>query len=167
MKKTPNSKSPAVRETASPAPSNPTRVVGFKRLSEEEYSALGSIQSPIVVDDLVIDSARLQAARLHRDTDDDKLRERAISALKEMKPDGVVQGMLAVQIIGVHNAVIEFLSRATAPAQTSDEIDRNVLRVTRLGRLLSEQVEMLQKLQGRHVQQKIIVEHLELRDQAK
>ena len=33
----------------------------------------------------------------------------ALVALVEMKPDGDSQAMLAVQMIGVHNAVVEFL----------------------------------------------------------
>src|SRR5262245_42968081 len=100
------------------------------------------------------------------EADDDRIRERAIKALKETKPDGVVQGMLAVQMIGVHSAVVEFLSRASNSNQDSDVTDRNVARATRLMRLFNDQCDAMQKLKG-HIQQKIVVERVEVHDGGK
>ncbi len=68
--------------------------------------------------------------------------------------------MLAVQMIGAQRAAMTFLERATLPGQTSDGIDANVLRATRLMRLFNEQVETMAKLKGKGGQQRVVVEHV-------
>src|SRR5262249_22517364 len=139
MKKTKSkSKSLPARQTAATAPNNSTRVVEveFRGLTKEEYLAFG-IKSQVVVRDLVIDSGRLQIHHNKADMDNknhDQIRDRAFTALEEMKPNGITQSMLAVQMVGVHNAAVDFLSRSSTNGD-SDIVDRNVLRATRLMRL--------------------------------
>lgn len=68
--------------------------------------------------------------------------------------------MLAAQMIACHDAAMNFLCRATAQDQTTDVIDRNVLRATRLMRIFGEQLEAMQRLKGRTRQQRVTVEHV-------
>ena len=72
-----------------------------------------------------------------------QLRLRAFDAVVEMRPNGITQTMLAVQMVGVHTAIVEFLSRAAAPEQMMEMTDRNVARATRLMRLFNEQCEVM------------------------
>jgi hypothetical protein len=43
--------------------------------------------------------------------------------LEQIKPEGDLQSMLAVQMIGVHNSAIEFLMRAMDENQTFEGTD--------------------------------------------
>ena len=56
-----------------------------------------------------------------------------------------------------------FLNRATIK-EHPEAIDSNVIRATRLMRLFLEQVEALQKLQGKTGQQKVVVEHVHVNE---
>jgi hypothetical protein len=84
----------------------------------------------------------------------------AVETLQEMKPEGVLQSMLAVQMIGVHNTAIKFLMRAVYKDQTFDGADANVLRATRLMRLFNDHLEAYAKLKGKTSEQKVTVEHV-------
>ena len=53
-----------------------------------------------------------------------------------------------------------FLRRATLEGQTTETIDANVLRATRLMRLFNEQVETMARLKGKSGQQRVVVEHV-------
>jgi hypothetical protein len=84
----------------------------------------------------------------------------AVETLEEMKPEGVLQSMLAVQMIGVHNTAIKFLMRAVYKDQTFDGADANVLRATRLMRLFNDHLEAYAKLKGKTSEQKVTDEHV-------
>ena len=84
----------------------------------------------------------------------------ALGTLSEIGPRGALEMLLAVQMMGVHQAALKFLANATAEAQTPEGGDLNVLRAARLMRLFLEQVEAMQKLKGKHGQQKVTVEHV-------
>jgi hypothetical protein len=113
----------------------------FKQIVEEECRELG-LQYVIVAQDLIGHSARLQFRR-NDEKNRGRLRARAFAAVEEMKPDGITQTMLAVQMVGVHYAIVDFLSPATM-------------------RLYNEQCELMQKLKGQHGQQKIVDERVEV-----
>ena len=49
-----------------------------------------------------------------------------ICAIEQMKPEGINQTMLAVQMVGTHYAIVDFLKLATMPNQTTEAVDRNV-----------------------------------------
>ena len=85
---------------------------------------------------------------------------RAMALLGELGPGNGLEAMLAVQMIGVHEAATEFLHRANAPEQTIDGTDRNVVRATRLMRLFNEQLTAMARLKGRTSQQRVVVEHV-------
>jgi len=139
------------------------REILLKAIAEEEARSLG-LQSTFVAQDLVGHSIRLQ---VRGETDRFRLRIRGIEALLEFKPEGVTQTVLAVQMVGVHKAIVEFLSPATAPGQTVEVNDSNVVRAARLMRLFNEQCEVMQRLKGQHAQQKIVVERVEVHDGGK
>ena len=84
----------------------------------------------------------------------------ATSLLGEMKPEPAVEGMLAVQMVGVHQAATMVLARANMEGQTFERADAYVLQATRLMRLFKEQLEALAKLKGKTGQQKVTVRHV-------
>jgi hypothetical protein len=84
----------------------------------------------------------------------------ALALLGECQPSTAMEAILSVQMMGVYNAATLFLYRATLPEQTADGVDRHVLRAVRLMRLFTEQLETLQKVQGKTGQQRVIVEHV-------
>lgn len=95
--------------------------------------------------------------------DPEKTREHAsiaIETIEEIKPEGALQSMLVVQMIGVHNTAIKFLMRAADKDQSFEGADANVLRATRLMRLFNEQLQALASLRGQTGQQKVTVEHV-------
>lgn len=86
----------------------------------------------------------------------------ALDLVVELAPANATQALLAVQMLGVHEAALLFLQRATSEAQTFEGCDANVLRATRLMRLFSEQAELIARLKGKTSQQKVTVEHVHI-----
>jgi hypothetical protein len=84
----------------------------------------------------------------------------ALGTLTEIGPKGALENLLAVQLIGVHNAALMFLRNAAADGQDIEVRDANVLRAVRLMRLFIEQLEAMAKLRGKVGQQKVTVEHV-------
>jgi hypothetical protein len=72
----------------------------------------------------------------------------SLSMLGEMAPRNATEGMLAVQMMGVHCAGVEFLKRSQLPGQTVEGVDSNVARACRLMRLFTEQLDAMAKLKG-------------------
>jgi hypothetical protein len=85
---------------------------------------------------------------------------KAIRALAEYAPKNVIEASLAAQMTATGEAALLFRNRATIPEQPTDNIDRSVLRATRLMRLHLEQIEAMQKLKGKVGQQRVTVEHV-------
>jgi hypothetical protein len=84
----------------------------------------------------------------------------AVKTLAEMAPRNTTEGMLAVQMIGVHNASVEFLRRSLLPDQTIVGVDANIARASRLLRIFTAQIDAMAKLKGTAGQQKMTVEHV-------
>jgi hypothetical protein len=93
-----------------------------------------------------------------------KLVVTAVQLLGEIKPEGALQSMLAVQMIGVHSTAGKFLRMATAEGQTFDGTDANVHRAVRLMRLFTEQLATLASLRGKTSEQKVTVEHVHVHE---
>jgi len=87
----------------------------------------------------------------------------SLAVMEEMAPRSVTEAMLAVQMIATNDAALMFLRRATL-GQSTESIDANVLRATRLMRVFTEQLEAMQKLQGKAGQQKVTVEHVHVHE---
>jgi hypothetical protein len=90
----------------------------------------------------------------------DTLLTNATAMLAELQPATATEAMLAAQMVGTQRLAMTFLSRATLDGQTSQAVDANVLRATRLMRLFTEQVEAMAKLKGKGGQQRVVVEHV-------
>jgi hypothetical protein len=89
---------------------------------------------------------------------------KAITSLAEYGPRNAIEASLAAQMTATCEAALMFLNRATVQGQTTEVIDLNVLRATRLMRLHLEQIEAMQKLKGRTGQQKVTVEHVHVHE---
>src|SRR5580704_11745190 len=89
-----------------------------------------------------------------------KKTEVAMKTMKEMAPGNLTEAMLAVQMIGVHNAAVRFLQRGLAPNQTCGGSDVCLSRATKLLRVFTEQLTAMAKLKGKSGQQKMTIEHV-------
>ena len=84
----------------------------------------------------------------------------AMCLLGEIGPKNATEALLAVQMVGVHNAATFFLAQAVSEGHTRDGADVHVLRATRLMRLFNEQLGAMAKLRGTAGQQRVTVEHV-------
>jgi hypothetical protein len=84
----------------------------------------------------------------------------AVEMIIELGPKNATEAMLAVQMIGVHEAADRFLKQATVGTQTSEGVEANVNRASRLMRLFLDQVEAMVRLKGQIRQQRVTVEHV-------
>jgi hypothetical protein len=84
-------------------------------------------------------------------------RQVALDMMYEMKPGTLVEGMLCQQMIGVHFAALSYLYKA---AFAGDHSESYLAFTTRLMRLFHEQAEVMARLKGKTVQQKVQVEHI-------
>lgn len=82
-----------------------------------------------------------------------------LAALEAVAPTDAVEGMLAAQMIGTHEAAMECLRRAMIPDQTFEGRDANLKHAAKLTQIYARQMEALDKHRGRG-QQKITVEHV-------
>jgi len=84
-------------------------------------------------------------------SEDQKLERIAVSVvmLNGIRPQGELEGMLAVQMVAAHNAAIECLRRAMIPDQTLDGRDIQLRHAARLLSIYARQVEALDKHRGK------------------
>ena len=82
-----------------------------------------------------------------------------MAILQGIKPQDVIEGMLAVQMIGVHNMAMEAMRLVMISDQHPEAKDRNTNRATKLLRTFAAQMEALKKYRTGG-QQKMIVEHV-------
>jgi hypothetical protein len=115
------------------------------------------VNAPEVAGILVAQAAAMPALQTRTARED---LQTAIHTLEQIKPEGALQSMLAVQMIGVHNSAVRFLRRASEEGQTFEGADANVHRAVRLFRLFNEQLQALASLRGKTGQQKVTVEHV-------
>lgn len=83
----------------------------------------------------------------------------ALAALHGIHPRETLEGLLAVQMVGVHNLAMTFMARAVVNGQTIDLVNHNVNRATRLLRTFVAQMEMLNRLRGKG-EQRMVVKHV-------
>lgn len=86
-----------------------------------------------------------------------------LAVLYGIKPKDELEGMLAVQMVGVHNLAMECMRRAMLENQTEYGVDTNVSRATKLLRTFTAQIEALNRYRG-HGQQKVVVEHVHVNE---
>ena len=99
-----------------------------------------------------------------RDDSDEALatsKESTILTLMGIDPQDDLEGMLAAQMLAVHNATMECFRRAMVEDQHFDHRERNLNFANKLSRTFTMQVEALQRYRGKG-QQKVTVEHVHI-----
>ncbi|MEE9402404.1 MAG: hypothetical protein V3V47_04305 [Desulfobacteria bacterium] len=87
----------------------------------------------------------------------------ALAILNGIQPQDELEGMLAVQMIGVHNMAMETMRRAMLANQNSNAKQANVNQATKMLRTFAAQMEALKKYRTGG-QQKMIVEHVHVNE---
>ena len=96
------------------------------------------------------------------DISDDAKIERVVLALElyeSLEPADGAEGMLALQMVGTHDAALECLRRAALPNQTFEGRDMALKHAHKLMTLYAQQLATLNKHRGKG-QQKVTVEHV-------
>lgn len=83
----------------------------------------------------------------------------AMALLNGIQPQDEIEGMLAVQMIAVHNMAMETMKRAMITDQTSFGMEANVNYATKMLRTFNAQMEALKRYRTGG-QQKVTVEHV-------
>lgn len=83
----------------------------------------------------------------------------AMALLNGIQPQDEIEGMLAVQMIAVHNMAMDTMKRATITDQTFEGREANVIHATKMLRTFTAQMEALKRYRTGG-QQKVTVEHV-------
>jgi len=83
----------------------------------------------------------------------------AMALLNGIEPRDEIEGMLAIQMVGVHNLAMETLKRAMLEGQTLEGKEANVNQATKMLRTFTAQMEALKRYRTGG-QQKVTVEHV-------
>lgn len=81
--------------------------------------------------------------------------------LHAIEPRDELEGMLAVQMVGIHNLTMEMMNRASIQDQTVEGVNNNINRITKLSRTFVAQLEALDRHRNKG-QQKMTVEHVHI-----
>lgn len=96
----------------------------------------------------------------HSDTEyADRQMEAAVIAMAGMSPKDEIEGMLAAQMVGIHNAAMECLRRAMIDGLTSAGRESSLSQANKLSRTYTAQMDALSRYRGKG-QQKMTVEHV-------
>lgn len=72
-----------------------------------------------------------------------------------------LEGMLAAQMVSIHNLTMEIMKRVSIPDQTVEGVNNNINRITKLSRTFVAQLEALDRHRNKG-KQKMIVEHVHI-----
>jgi phosphatidate phosphatase PAH1 len=84
---------------------------------------------------------------------------RAVELYESLEPEDGAEGMLALQMVGTHDAALECLKRAALSNQTFEGRDMALKHAQKLMALYTQQLAALNKHRGKG-QQKVTVEHV-------
>ncbi|MGH6961961.1 MAG: hypothetical protein ACREE7_15875 [Dongiaceae bacterium] len=90
----------------------------------------------------------------------------AIGALKELTPAGAAEGMLAAQMVAVHNASLDLLRQAVADADSGRTIEERTRQYARLAEVFLKQLDRYHRQRGRQ-RQTIRIEHVRVVEDGK
>ena len=79
-----------------------------------------------------------------------------LSAVQGIAPNDALEGLLAVQMVGVHNLAMDCLKRASLENQTTEAREANINRATKLLRTFTTQMEALNRHRGKIGQQMVV-----------
>lgn len=80
----------------------------------------------------------------------------ALATINGIGAKDELEGLLAVQMMGVHNLALECLKRASVEKQTTEGMDANINRATKLLRTFTAQMEALNRHRGKINQQVVV-----------
>ena len=86
-----------------------------------------------------------------------------VGAMEGISPRDEIEGMLTVQMVGIHNASVECMKRAMIPSQSFEGRQANLNQATKLTRTFTTQMEALNRHRGKG-QQKMTVEHVHVHE---
>lgn len=104
----------------------------------------------------------LDAAK-SRSQDNDNRGNELTALLHELAPQNAVEGLLCSQMLACHNLAMKFSGRALHPEQTTEGVEMNVNRVTKMMRTFTAQVEALNRLRNAG-KQTVVVQHVNVSD---
>jgi len=90
---------------------------------------------------------------------------KAMAILNGIQPKDEIEGMLAIQMIGIHNMAMDCIGRAMRTKRV-DHMNLYINGGTKLSRVFANQMEVLKKYRGKG-QQKIVVEHVNVSEGGK
>lgn len=93
----------------------------------------------------------------------DSYANNALAFLNGIQPRDEIEGMLAIQMIAVHNVAMETMKRAMITGQTFEGEEANINRATKMLRTFAAQMEALKRYRTGG-QQKVIVEHVHVNE---
>ncbi len=79
-----------------------------------------------------------------------------MSILGGLAPKNTLEGLLAAQMVGVHQLTMSFLARAVLQDQTFEGVDANVNRANKLLRTFMAQMEALDRYRGKITQAMVV-----------
>jgi len=80
-----------------------------------------------------------------------------------VEPKDELEGMLAAQMVSIHNAAMECMRRAMIPNQSFEGRNSNLNQATKLTRTYTAQMEALKRYRSKG-EQKVTVEHVHVHD---
>ena len=95
--------------------------------------------------------------------DQSKAANEILAALHEIRPQDVMEGMLAVQMIAAHNLAMECMKRSMIETQHPEAIHRYAKLANQFCRTFTAQLDALNKYRGKG-QQKVTVEHVHVNE---
>lgn len=84
----------------------------------------------------------------------------ALAHIENIAPKDSLEAMLAVQMLGTHNAAVEMLRRSLLPQQTFEGAEAGINRAAKLMRIFAAQMEALDRHRGKGSEQKVVVQHV-------
>ncbi len=88
----------------------------------------------------------------------------AADIMLEIKPESLMEALLATQTVGVHHAALSCLLRTALPVKSVEDVDVYARVATRLMRLSMEQMEAMARLKGKTGRQKVTVEQVHVHE---
>ena len=89
-----------------------------------------------------------------------------LNTLQALKPQDEIEGMLITRLISLHFQSMRYLSRCSVGDQTTQGIDANVNRSTKLSRLYNETLDTFMKYRRKGAQQ-VVVQHVQVNNGGK
>ncbi len=80
----------------------------------------------------------------------------AMATIHDIGAKDQLEGLLAVQMMGVHNLAMEYLKRASSEKETTEGVDANINCATKLLRTFTTQMEALNRHRGKVSQQVVV-----------